>query len=41
MRDEIMSIEGDQKKLEEDKIKREEAAKLREKVQAETGDIKE
>ena len=41
IRDEIMSMEADHKKLEEDKIKREEAAKLREQVHAETAEIKE
>ena len=40
MRDEIMAMEADKKKLEEDKAKREQAAQLREKVQAETGEIK-
>ena len=40
LREEIMSIEADQKRLEEDKARRENAANLREKVHAETGEIK-
>ena len=41
IREEIMSMEADHKKLEEDRMKREEAAKLREQVHAETAEIKE
>lgn len=40
IREEIMALEADKKKLEEDKAKREQAAELRDKVRAETGDIK-
>lgn len=40
LREEIMSIEADQQKLEEDKAKREQAAQAREEIHAQTGELK-